>query len=251
MSLSKRRYAYVDFTTEQQVPVFAKTTGAVRTAADNQEDYFRVNDTYFELIQTGANTLLASTGFTPSATGWKIPLDNTDGDGMEITQGIVTGVPTPMKFVTGTDAFFIKVKMEVTTLANIDALGVGFRNILAYADITTPATLASVYDDKFYLGVNDNAGAVVGIESLAGSDTTTTATNTPIVSGTAFTFEVRVASDLTVTALVDGTEDVLISAASPVVTTAITMVPSIVVVATGAGATNVELVEYECGLLAE
>lgn len=246
-----RRYTYVDFTQEQEVPIFAKTTHAVVTAADNQEDFFRINNDYFEMIQTGANALAASNGFTPSTSGWLVPLDNTDADGVEITQGILAGVCTPMKFVTGTDAFFIEVTAEVTTLANIDVFGVGFRNLAAYVDITTPATLASAYDDKVVMAVNTNAGAVVGIQSKAGTDTTTTATSTPIVTGTAFKWKVVVNSDLSVQYYLDGTEDVLLAAAAHTVTTAITMVPYIAVVATGAGATSVEIKTYECGILEE
>ena len=51
MALVKDRYTYVDFRDAHAVPLFAKTTNAIATAADNQEDYMWVDGKhYFEHI---------------------------------------------------------------------------------------------------------------------------------------------------------------------------------------------------------
>jgi hypothetical protein len=245
MSLTKNRYTYVDFRDEEGVPLFAKTTNAIATAVDTQEDYMRVNGQYFEHIQTGANAALQ---YVTSSAGWKLPLDNTDGDGIEITQGMLAS-RTPMKFTAGTDAFFIRVKAVVTTLANIDCFWVGFRELGSYVAITTPATMASVYDEKAIICVNTNAGAVKSITSIGGSDVTTTATNTPIVTATEFDWAVYVAKSGAVTYKISGAADALLAAATQVTFTANDVfVPTVGCVATGAGAPNVVLVSYECGL---
>jgi hypothetical protein len=255
MSLTKRRYTYVDFTTEKPVPIFAKTTNAIVTAADTQEDYFRVGgDRYFELIQTGADNLLAAGGFTHSADGWQALIDAANGDALQITQGMMAGVATPMKFVTGTDGFFIEVKLSSTTLNTADVVMVGFRELAAYAATVDPATALTDYDHKALYGVMDSAGAVRSFVSIgAGLDTSTIATNTPIVTATKVTWRVEVHKNLTVDFYADDVLDVKCAAANPVVVTAKTLVPTMVFVATATGgaAPTIILETYECGLLDE
>lgn len=255
MALTKNRYCYVDFRDEPAVPLFAKTTNAVATAADNQEDYMWLSGgRYFEHVQTGQNDALQ---YITAAAGWTIPCDGTDGDGVEITQGMLAS-RTPMRFVTGTDAFFIEVGMLVDTIAAQDVYGCGFRNINAYVDITTPALVASVYDDKVYFGVNDNSGNLVTVTSLGGSDTTTEMTSADVENATYVVLRVEVSSARAVTYKIGQSTTSLAaaqtakaadaSAVAATLTTAITMVPYIPLVSTGTLA-NVDLITYECGLL--
>lgn len=246
MSLAKRRYSYVDFTSAQSVPLFAKTTHAIATPADNQEDYFHIDGNYFELIQTGQNDVIPD--FVKSATGWVVPLD-TATDGIEITQGMAAGVATPMQFVVGTDAFFIKVKAEVTTLANIAHFGVGFRVLAAYANIGTAAEAITAYDDKIMVKAVVTSGITSYTHSVGAVDTSKTITGSPIVTGTAVTWEVRVDADGLCTALVDGTADTIFNADALSLTSALVMVPSISAAGNATGASSIELVTYECGLL--
>ena len=142
-------------------------------------------------------------------------------------------------------------KLEQTVLADTDVVMIGFREAGTTQVTTTPATAASDYDSKALFGVQDNAGANRLYTSSAGTDVTTTPTNVLNVSGTAVTWEVRVASDRTISVLVDGTADALVTAAAIKAEDAQVWVPHMVFVSTGAGAEKVELVEYECGLLAE
>jgi len=247
MALTKERYTYVDFSQEPQPPIIQKNLTAVMTATDTQVNTFFVRGHQFEMLQIGA---AASTAFTPGDSGWLLPIGATDGNGLAFCQGSANIAATPMKFTTGTDAFFIKVKLEVTVLADTDVCMIGFREAGTTAVTTTPALAKTDYDHKALIGTKDNAGAVVSeVSTAAGADTETVATNTPIVTGTAVTWEVRVAKDLSVTFLVNGTADTLLQAASPALTTAKVLVPHMIFVSTGAGAEKVELVSYECGLL--
>lgn len=256
MALQKKKYTYVDFRDEPGVPIFAKATNAIATAADNQEDYFRVNGHYFEWIQTGASTALMP---TVAATGWTLPIDNTDGEGLEITQGMLAN-QAPMRFTTGTDAFFIEFVLYVGTVTTQDVIGGGFRELGAYTDITTPALMNSVYDSKLAVYTNDNAGTLQCTSSVNNVDTQTALAHAAIAPAT--WMAVRVA----VTAARAGTIQIGTSLASAAaakaalaadanqaavtVENAQTWVPYLVVVNTGAiGVSDVQLVTYECGLL--
>lgn len=174
MTISKRKYCYVDFTQEAGRPLFALTTNAIATAADNQVDYCYINNNRFEHIQTGQNDALQ---YITAATGWTIPVDGTDGDGVEITNGILAA--RDLSFTVGTDpAFFVAFGYYVGTVAAQDVYGGGFRKQGAYVDITTPSLMNTVYDDKAALYVMDNAGDWRTTTSTSGTDTQTDITTT-------------------------------------------------------------------------
>lgn len=248
MALTKKRYCYVDFTTTPQPAIYQRNLSAVMTAADDQVNSFWIDGHYFELDQEQA---ASSTAFTPSASGWLLPIGATDGDGLSLSQGSENIPSTLMKFTTGTDAFFIKVTLEQTTLADTDVMMVGFREAGTAGAVrtSTPALALTDYDSKALFGVVDNAGAMACYTSSGGSDTNTTPTNVLNVSGTPITIEVRVAADRAITVYVNGTEDALVTAAGLTAEDAQVWVPHIIAVSTGAGAEKVELVNYECGLL--
>lgn len=249
MALTRERYTYVDFSTTPQPPIYQRNLSAVMTATDNQVNSFWIDGHYFELDQEQA---ASSTAFTPSASGWLLPIGATDGDGLSLSQGAENIPSTRMKFTTGTDSFFLKVTLEQTTLADTDVVMIGFREAGTAGAVrtSTPALALTDYDHKALIGVQDNAGAVkTHVSTGAGADTATTCTNTPTVTGTAVTWEVRINADLTVEFYVDGVLDVLAAAASPVVTTGKVMVPHLIAVSTGAGGEQVELLTWECGLL--
>lgn len=246
-TLTPRRFSYVDFTTEPQPPIIQKNLAAVFTATDTQINTFDVNGNHFEMLQIGA---ASSTAFTPSADGWLLPVGATNGNGLAFCQGSTNIPSTQMKFTTGTDSFYVKVKIEQTVLADTDVVMVGFREAGTTQVTTDPATALTDYDHKALFGVQDNAGANrLYSSTAAGADTSTTPTNVLNVSATAVTWEVRVSASRVVTVLVDGTEDALVTAAAITLTTAKVLVPHMIFVSTGAGVEKVELVSYECGLL--
>ena len=258
MALTKNRYCYVDFRDQQPGPLFAQTTNAIATAADNQIDYQWIDTAtgphYFEHIQTAANTALQ---FITAAAGWTVPTDGVDGEGIEITQGVLAS-RTPMSFVTGTDAFFIQVGMLVDLIASEDVYGCGFRKLGAYVDITTPALVASVYDDKAYIGVNDNAGNLVTVTSIGGTDITTELAATAVANATYLYLRVEVSKARAATYKIGqstvsaaAAKTALAADASAVAmtfTNALTLVPYMPFVSTGT-LVDVDLIEYECGLL--
>ena len=248
MALTPTRFCYVDFVNENQPEIHQKDLSAVMTASDTQINQFKVGKgcNEFEMLQIGA---AVSTAFTPGADGWLLPIGTTDGNGLAFCQGSIAA-NTGMKFVTGTDAFYIKVKLEQTVLADTDVCMIGFREAGTTQVTTTPATALTDYDHKALFGVQSNAGVNrLYSSTAAGSDTTTTPTQTPNVTGTAVTWEVRVGTDRIVHVYVDGTLDVLVDAAAITLTTAKTLVPHMIFVSTGAGVEQIELVSYECGLL--
>lgn len=240
-----RRHTYVDFSKTPQPPIIQKNLTAVGTASNAQVNKFNINGNDFELLQIGA---LSSTAFTPSSTGWLLPLGTSNGNGLVLSQGSTDINSTRMKFTTGTDAFYLKVKFEQTVLADTDVIMCGFREAGTTQVTTTPALAKTDYDHKALFGVYDNAGAcATEVSNGAGVDVETVASLTN-VSGTAVTLEVRVNADLSVDFLVDGTADALATAAASTVTTGKVFVPHFVAVSTGAGVEKVELVSWECGL---
>ncbi len=247
-ALTPTRFCYVDFINEDQPEIHQKNLTAVMTAADTQINQFKVGKglNTFEMLQIGA---AASTAFTPGAAGWLLPIGTADGNGLAFCQGSI-GANTGMKFVTGTDAFYIKVKLTQTVLADTDVCMIGFREAGTTQVTTTPATALTDYDHKALFGVQSNAGVNrLYSSTAAGSDTSTTPTNTPNVTGTAVTWEVRVSAARAVTVYVNGVEDALVTAAAITLTTAKTLVPHMIFISTGAGVEQVDLESYECGLL--
>lgn len=247
--MAQRRYTYVDFVNAPQPAMIQKDLTAVMTATDTQINTFRMNgigNCEFEMLQIGA---AASTAFTAGASGMLLPIGGTDGNGLAFSQGSIAA-DTPMKFTTGTDAFFIKVKLEQTVLADTDICMIGFREAGTTQVTTTPALALTDYDHKALFGVQTNAGVNrLYSSTAAGVDTSTTPTTTPNVTATAVTWEVRVSAGRVVTVYVDAVEDALVTAAAITLTTAKTLVPHMIFTSTGAGVESIELVTYECGLL--
>jgi hypothetical protein len=261
----------IDFTTEREVPLFAKTTGAIKTAVNAQQDFFWVGGRkYMELTQgvgaTGANTLLAANGLTPSTTGWLLTLDNTATDSLEITEGITLG--SARSFVAGTSAAFtLKCAFLITTRDNITHLSMGFRVLGAYVTANTYTEMKTAYDDKAMIGIGDNAGALRTDTSLATVDVSTALAHAAAANGDILALQVLVSAAGVTTyklatatpagstaaqtqAAVAAAYAALATDASAVAYTfgAVTVVPSIIIAASGAAAPDVKLVNYFCGL---
>lgn len=250
--VTPRKYCYVDFTTTPPVPLFAQTTNAVATAADNQIDHFTVKGQYFEHIQTGAN---AAIQYITAAAGWTIPCDGTDGDAVEITNGVMA--TRDLSFTVGTDpAFFVAAGFLVDTIAAQDVYGVGFRKQGSYVDITTPSLAASVYDDKALIYVRDASGDWATTTSIGGSDTTTDITSTACANATYCYLKVLVSAAGVVTYLIGQSltsfAAAKAAAAAPAgavamtVTSAIILTPYFPLVSTGT-LCDVDLIEWEVG----
>lgn len=263
---------FINFLKQSAVAIHAKNTMAIVTAANAQQDFFHVNNNYFELAQgvgaLGANTLLAAVGLTPGAGGWLLTLDNTATDSIEITRGIVHG--SAQAYTTGTDSFFVRAAFLVGTLANITHLKVGFRNLAAYATASTQAECLAAYDDKAMFGINNNGGRLGRCTSLATVDAELNAAHAVVTAGDAIALEVSINAERLVVckighatpatadypgyeaarlaAIADLATDVTIEATAHTCTTGIVHVPSIIVGASGAGACDWRLMSFECSL---
>ncbi len=97
----------------------------------------------FEWHVKGTQTILQP---TIGSLGLDINQDQTDNDGIELTQGITA--LSPAAFVVGTDgAFFFEVDLSLEDASGVDPIYVGFRKAEAYqADY-------NVYDELFAIGV--------------------------------------------------------------------------------------------------
>jgi hypothetical protein len=261
MAISKRKYSFVDFSQEPYAGQWAKTTYAVATGANDQEDFFKAqNGTYFEWIQTGQNDAIFFQPAAAAPLGWVIPCDKTDTDGVEITQGIVSGAVGTTSFTIGTDpAFFVRATLNVPTLANQDVVCVGFRRLAAYGNITSPATL-NAYTDSAWLGIYTDAGAFGSNTELNNAGlVTTAATHIAAVATEWMDLTVKVSAAGAVTYLIGtgatvaaaktaSAADVALGLVSMTFDSTDIVVPSIAFVHTGAGAAStVVLGEYECG----
>lgn len=244
--MARRKYTYVDFTEEPIVPQFAQTTNAVATAADNQVDWMTIRGQYFEWIQQAAN---AQIFFTKSTNvGWVIPNDNTDNDGIEITQGILSAGNGAGEFVIGTDGpFKLRVTMKIPKVADYDVCAIGFRKVAAYtSDTSAAAELGTDYADVALLNVN--AGAINSITRLA--------SGTAVVTDTTQTVADNGSVSLTVSVTAAGVVTFQVNDAAPTVntntltmTSAITVIPVMLFTKGGTAAnTPPILVNYECGV---
>lgn len=260
--MTKRKHCYVDFGLEPYQPQFEKAVGGFAVGGDNDECYFYTQDReYFEWINTGANAAIFFQNTVAAPFGWTIPVDATNGDGVEITKGIVAaGVAGSTSFTIGTDdAFFVRACFNIPVVADQDVVCVGFRRLAAYADITTPASL-NAYTDAAWLGIYDNAGAFGSNTELNnGGLVTTAATHIAHVATEYCDLTVKVSDAGVVTYAIGTGATVAAAKAASAVDTALAgigftfdstdiVVPSIAIVSTGAGAaSSVTLCEFECG----
>ena len=238
---SHRRFTKLDCALEHPPCLFVSTRDALITSADNQVDFFHTaKGDYFEVVQVDSlDTIL----MTKDAQGWVLFQHAGDADGYEFTQG-VQATTTKQKFVVGTDAFHLKVTFDIPGVADYDVAAVGFRKLAAYADVTTAASLITAYEDVAYL--NCNAGDIFTATRLAAGVGTATDTTSNWLDGAEHTLEVYCSAAGVCTFKVDGTS----VGSSFTLTSAITVIPSIIFVATEAITSGEEpiLVSYECGI---
>jgi hypothetical protein len=251
--MAVRKRVYIDFRQEPGAVLCALTTNAIATAADNQVDHCRTKKGYYlEHIQTGANTALQ---YITALAGWTIPCDGTDGDGVEITNGILAG--RDLSFTVGTDpAFYVAFGYLVDTIAAQDVYGGGFRKQGAYVDITTPSLMNTVYDDKAALYVMDAAGDWRTTTSIGGTDTQTDITSTACANATYVYQKVKISAAGAVTfelgqsttsyAAAKAAAAAPAGAVAATLTSGIILTPYFALVSTGTLA-DVDLIEWDAG----
>lgn len=262
----------INFLEEGWQPIFAKSTRAVITNIDTQEDFFYVGSPqrYFDLFQDGDVASIV-TAFSPSTAGWVMPGDDETDTGWQLTQGILLG--PAYSFTVGTDAFYMQVAFYLPEIDQHAELFVGFRVLGAYAVADDATELKTAYNRKVLLGLEEATAKLVQYTSVAaGTDVgPTTCTGTDPVDGDVVVLKVAVsaAGATTVsygkaaaaggsaaevaaalaTAEAALTPDALCNAASVTLDAATEVVPTIMLAsANGTGANTSTIVKYFVGM---
>jgi hypothetical protein len=222
------------------------TFAAVPATTINTINQWMVNGCYFEQYNTTASTAAVPIMGTIANNG--INIDNINGAAaktIEITEGNAVSIKNA--FVAGTSpAFFVRATFNVNTTANVTELYVGFRKQQTYQ-----ATMPTGYTDYATIGVHGAAAKLQLQTQLASGGNVVTDTTNTITAATNFTVQVNVSSAGAVTYLFDVTGDGPLIAPTTVAAYsfgAVTVVPYIVYT-TVTSHTEVDLVEYACGLL--
>ena len=181
------KYTYQAFTA---TPTFSDGDGDGAAGASGV-NLCQTDRNLFEYNMLGTQTL---TIFSLGSAGLDVSLDQTDNDGVEITQGITS--VSRAAFTVGTDEFFAACKFTIADVSGTDDCAFGFRKAEAYqANIDD-------YDEMAALNV---ISGNINIETiLNGGATTTTDTTDNWADAEAHTLEVRVDLAGRVVYLIDG-----------------------------------------------
>lgn len=177
--MATRKFCAVDFAQEQVPWLYSSVNVATTGTNDNTTARLRTQQGHlFEVRYEQDN---ADITFVKDAQGWIIPNDNTNNEGIEITQGI-QATTTPMSFTVATDrAFFLDVVYDIPAVADYDVAFVGFRTLAAYADAINDAavtTLGAAYTNMY--GVNVNQGDLFEVIATSDASIADTVTDTTV-----------------------------------------------------------------------
>jgi hypothetical protein len=146
-------------------PVSSKADGGAASGTANTANVLLTGQTAFEYVAKGTQTITAPGKVTG---GLNIGMDQTDNDGVEITQGNFTDALRA--FTIGTSpAFFLRVKFSIEDVSGTDDCFVGFRKVQAYQ--------ANIDDYTDMAGLNVISGNI-NIETILNNAATTTTDTT-------------------------------------------------------------------------
>lgn len=189
-SLVDPNYFYSDF---KGIPVAGAVAGGAASGTGNANNFLMISGNTFEYVPKGTQTIIIP---VRTAAGLNVGMDQTDNDGVEITNGMAVGVAKKV-FTVGTDpAFFFRCKFSIATVAGTDDCAVGFRK--AEAD---QANLDD-YDEMAALNVISGNITIETILNNAATSSTDTTDNW--ADAATHTLEVRVSYGGVVTFLIDG-----------------------------------------------
>lgn len=223
------------FETFDNNPVTCKLGGGAAGGTTGDTNILHTSDTGFEYHIKGTQTITAP---QTTANGLDIGMDQTDNDGVELSQGILAG--TRHAYTIGTDGpFFFRVKLKIADVSGTDDCAIGFRKAAAYT-----ANL----DDYTDMAVLNVISGDIKIETiLNNAATTTTDTTDNFADGETHELYVEVSAAGVVTYEING--------AAPTATAAFTfdstdvVVPFLFFLHASDVAGAVEVVEWECGLV--
>lgn len=216
-------------------PVTAKIGGGAATGTAGDENVLHTAENAFEYHIMGTQTILAP---RKTAVGLDIAMDQTDNDGVELTQGILAR--SKHAFVVGTDpAFFFRVKFKIGDVSGTDDCAIGFRKAEDYQ------AAIDNYDEMACLNV---ISGDIKIETiLANAATTTTDTTDNWADLETKELKVMVSAAGVVTYEIDGV--------APTATAAFTfangevVVPFFYFLNASDLVDTLEITEWECGYL--
>jgi hypothetical protein len=168
------------------------TGGGAATGDAGDENRLLFPEAYFEYHILGAGQTILYP--QKAAAGLDIGMDQTDNDGVELTNGIEDGGPAV--FTVGTDACFFKVKFSIADVSGTDDCAVGFRKVEAYQ--------ANVDDYDEMACLNVISGDIKIETILNNGATSTTDTTDNWADGETHTLEVYISTDRAVTFKIDG-----------------------------------------------
>lgn len=190
LSWASRNYFFEDFIGQ---PVAALTTGAAAGGTTGNENYMWFGPNVFQYHILGTQTRIIP---EVASTGLDISLDQTENDGVEVTNGI-TAADAKRVFTVGTDpAFFFRVKFSIADVSGTDDCAMGFRKAEAFQ--------ANIDDYDEMAALNVISGDIYIETILNDAATSSTDTTDNWADAATHTLEVRVNAAGVVTFLIDG-----------------------------------------------
>jgi len=172
-------------------PVVSKVGGGAASGTQGDVNALLLANAAFEYFIIGTQTILAP---VLTATGLDVGMDQTNGDGVELTQGITAR--SKVAFTVGTDAFYGRCKFSVADVSGVAECAFGFRTAEAYA---------LAIDDYNNMAVLNMQGGAINIETIDdNAATTTTDTTDTWADGATHILEVYVSAARAVTYKIDG-----------------------------------------------
>lgn len=220
------------------VALTSASGGGAATGADGDENLLAVGNNTFEYHCMEIQTILSP---VQAAGGLDIGMDQTENNGVELTQGITAA--SKHAFTIGTDAgFFFRVKLNIANVSGTDDCAIGFRKAEAYIKVIDN------YDEAAFLNVI--LGAINVEHILNGGATGGADTGQTVGDGVDVDLAVIVGEDGVVTFEINGRE--------PSTTSAFTfdagevVIPFVHLLHAAAPVAGVVLIkEWECGYAAD
>ena len=209
--MAVRKRTYVDFRRGAPAGAMSQATGLQSAVTDDIVNVVTApGGVTFEIRNEQANAQIvpAYVNDTDCTSGWELPLDNTDGDGIEFGQGILGIADAPYAFKIGTDgAFKLSVKFGIPVVLDHSLCAVGFRTAQAYGDaMVSAATLDTAYGatTNEYALFNILNGDIYTLTSATGAAVTATDNTDNWAADAVKTLTVLVSSAGVVTFQIDG-----------------------------------------------
>ena len=216
-------------------PVTSKIGGGAAGGAAGDENFLITPKTVLQYHILGTQSITAPTAI---AAGLDIgTMDQTSGDGLEINPGVLTSNPIAWK-VGEDDAFFIRVRAMITTVAGTDDFAIGFRK--------QEANQAAIDDYADMAVINVIAGDIKTETIVGGAATVTTDTTDNWANLASKVVEIQVSSAGVVSYMVDGSEPTTV--VDYTFTDALTLIPFVYFLQNATKTVSLPIT-WECGFV--